>query len=64
MLSPPVASPVRVGPRVPAALQAVFLDCNKGAEVNECPTEAAMDFIEPVYMAERVSEIAVCLVSE
>jgi hypothetical protein len=64
MPSPPLPSPGRVGPRIPLALQAVFINNSKGAEVNECPTEAAMDFIEPVYLAERVSQIAVCLVSE
>lgn len=64
VLFTPQASPVRVGPRIPLALQAVFLACNKGAEVTEAPTEAAMDFREPVYIYERVSQIAVRLMSK
>jgi hypothetical protein len=58
--STPRASPV--GSRVPLALQAVFL--NRAQEVNEPPPEAAMDFREPVYIYERVSQIVVLLVSE
>jgi hypothetical protein len=58
MLSTPHASR---GSRVPLALQAVFL---KGTEVNEPPTEAAMEFREPVYIHRRVSQITAFLVSE
>jgi hypothetical protein len=58
--STPRSSPV--GSRVPLTFQALFL--NQEREVNEPPTEAAMDSREPVYIHERVSQIAVLLVSE
>jgi hypothetical protein len=49
----------RPGPRVPLALQAVYLESCKEQAEDEPPPQPKM----PVYISERVSFFAICLMS-